>query len=417
MQIGTSASLPLQNLSLRARGRWHTGAFVLIAFWAVAGAGINLASAAGAPLLWWDLIHPFTVGVITTSILVYSTHFAEALTRTPAAGYRAVAARVALVQVGLVLLLAGRVGAEWTALADAAATLIVAALLWHLGAIARALRGSLAGSFAVTVPYYLAATAFLIGSVACAFAAGRELADYAALITAHQHAALWGFVWLTIVGTIVTLLPTLAEAQISATARRRCLGVLAAYCVGLAVALAFYGAGLNRAAGIAQLASALAAAGVVIPVVATALRGGQRRADFAPVSVLLGLAWLSALNAGDGLAAALGAAPRATIYALAPALIGAGLIQMITGVTAHLVPVLRGGGPGVLGAAKAKTTYAGPARLVLINFGAVTCVAGMALPGIIMVGIGLAGNVAAIISSFRGSAPAHAAPIHPREEK
>lgn len=110
----------IADVSLAARGRWHTIAASVIGFWVVVGVAINVAGNLGANVVWWELIHPFTIGAMTTAIIVYSTHFTEALTRMQARGYKSVAWRVALIQVGLVLLLVDRAGYDWGPLSDAA---------------------------------------------------------------------------------------------------------------------------------------------------------------------------------------------------------------------------------------------------------------------------------------------------------
>lgn len=118
----------VHDISLAARGRWHTLSAAIIAGWMLAGLGVLIAASFGAPVVWWDIIHPFTIGALTTAILVFSTHFTEALTRTAGGDYRGVGSRVGLVQIGLILLLIDRAGYDWGPLADVASILIIAAL-------------------------------------------------------------------------------------------------------------------------------------------------------------------------------------------------------------------------------------------------------------------------------------------------
>lgn len=391
---------PLSDVSLAGRRRWHTLAFAVIALWIFIGIGYVIARQFGAPVIWWELIHPFTIGALTTAIIVYSTHFAEALTRTATQNYRAVAARVALVQVGLLFLLIDRAGYDWGPLADAASLLIIASLAWHIWAIARALRGSLAGSFAVTVPFYIAAAAFMIVAVVCAVLAGRGVGNYSSLIAAHQRAAVWGFALLTIVGTVVTLLPTLSNTKISPTARARCLRALTVHCSGLSAAVVCYALGLPLPAGIAQLLTVLASALVIASVVSGVL-GGAPQVTAASASVLAGVFWMVALNAADAASVLAGAFPRAVTLVLMPAFVGGGLLQLVTGVLTHLLPTLRGGGREAVYEGRRRGTFAAPARVVLVNLGALITLTGPALAGIIMMGLGLIGHVAAICWSLK----------------
>nr|WP_255717435.1 beta-carotene 15,15'-monooxygenase [Corynebacterium sp. ACRPF] len=373
---------------MAARGRWHTLSAALIGLWIFTGLGLLIAASLGAPVVWWDIIHPFTIGALTTAIIVFSTHFTEALTRTAGGDYRGVGSRVGLVQLGLILLLIDRAGYDWGPLADAASALIIAALTWHLWFIARRLRGSLSGSFAVTVPFYIAASVFMIVSVVLVILSGNGVGEYSLLVGAHSRGMIWGFAWLTVIGTVVTLLPTLSATAISPTARARCTRALIVHCVGLALAMALYAVGLTRAAGVAQLLVVLAAVLIIQPVLATVM-GRSPRLTTATVAVIAGLLWVLALCAGDAISAAVGAYPRAITLILLPGFLGAGLLQLVTGVLHHLLPILIGARPNT-------TERTGYARLLLINLGGVLTLLGATVAGLIMMGIGLAANVIAV---------------------
>ena len=378
----------IHDVSLAARGRWHTLSAALIGLWIFTGLGLLIAASLGAPVVWWDIIHPFTIGALTTAIIVFSTQFTEALTRTAGGDYRGVGSRVGLVQLGLILLLIDRAGYDWGPLADAASALIIAALTWHLWFIARRLRGSLSGSFAVTVPFYIAASVFMIVSVVLVILSGNGVGEYSLLVGAHSRGMIWGFAWLTVIGTVVTLLPTLSATAISPTARARCTRALIVHCVGLALAMALYAVGLTRAAGVAQLLVVLAAVLIIQPVLATVM-GRSPRLTTATVAVIAGLLWMLALCAGDAISAAVGAYPRAITLILLPGFLGAGLLQLVTGVLHHLLPILTGARPNT-------TERTGYARLLLINLGGVLTLLGATVAGLIMMGIGLAANVIAV---------------------
>ncbi|WP_408932751.1 beta-carotene 15,15'-monooxygenase [Corynebacterium sp. YSMAA1_1_D6] len=389
--------MSLRDVSLAGRRRWHTLAFSLVAFWIVVGVGITVAGFVGAPVVWWDLIHPFTLGALTTAILVFSTHFTEALTRTPSAGYRGVGARVALVQLGLVLLLIDRASYDWGVLADIGSTLVIVAVAWHLWALWSTLRGSLSGSFAVTVPFYLAAACFMVASVAFVVVAAHGVGNYSLLVAAHSRGMVWGFAFLTILGTVVTLLPTFTRTPISAMARARCSRALTVHCVGLAIAMLADASGLTRAAGMAQLLAVLAAVLIIQPVLAGALGGVKNTAS---VSAMAGLVWMVALCAGDAAATIAGAYPRAVTLLLMPAFVGAGLLQLVTGVLHHMLPILAGA------ARPARGQTAGLVRVGAINLGGVLSVlgiAGVSTAGLIMMGLGLIANIAALVWAVTSS--------------
>ena len=378
----------IHDISLAARGRWHILTAALIAGWILVGLGLLIASSLGAPVVWWDIIHPFTIGALTTAIIVFSTHFTEALTRTAGGDYRGVGSRVGLVQLGLILLLIDRAGYDWGPLADAASALIIAALTWHLWFVARRLRGSLSGSFAVTVPFYIAASVFMIVSVVLVILSGNRVGEYSLLIGAHSRGMVWGFAWLTVIGTVVTLLPTLSATAISSTARARCTRALIVHCVGLGCAMALYAVGLTRAAGVAQLLVVLAALLIIQPVLATVM-GRSPRLTTATVAVIAGLLWMLALCAGDAISAAVGAYPRTITLVVLPAFLGAGLLQLVTGVLHHLLPILTGARPNTA----ERTGYA---RLLLINVGGLLSLLDATAAGLIMMGIGIAANIFAV---------------------
>lgn len=393
-------ALTVSDVSLRARGRWHTLAAAAVIWWMLVGVGVAVAHRFGASVAWWDVVHTFTVGAVTTAVIVYSTHFVEALTRTGAGRSTFVAIRVGIIQVALIALLVDRAGYDWGVLSDVAAGAVIAVLLWHIAVIVRRLRGSLAGRFAVTVPFYVAAAAFLILAILLAALAGNGVGDYSDLIGAHSRATVWGFSWLTVLGTVVTLLPTLSSTPISEVARRRCTRALSVHCAGLTAAVLLQALGLTEWAGAAQLLTVLAAVMVAQPIVAT-MFAGQGRWTTAAASVTAGLVWLIALSAADAASLIGGADARATTVLLAPSFLGGGLLQLVTGVLHHLLPTLIGGGPDKVRRARSLADRGGYARTVLLNLGALLALLAADGPakeaGLILLGLGLAGHVMHII--------------------
>ena len=43
----------IHDISLAARGRWHTLSAAIIAGWNLVGLGLLIASSLGAPVVWW----------------------------------------------------------------------------------------------------------------------------------------------------------------------------------------------------------------------------------------------------------------------------------------------------------------------------------------------------------------------------
>lgn len=395
------------DVSLKARGRWHTIVFGLISVWLVCGIALVIASNFGATIAWWAIVHSFTLGVVTTAILTYSLHFAEALTRQPTSSYQPIMVRISLVQVGLIVLLLDTTTGTWSMLSDIGATLVTIVVGWHLWVIFRMLRTSLSTNFAATVPFYLAALAFLITAVVVAVVASHGVGDYTRMIAIHSRLTIWGFAWLTVLGTIMTLLPTLTSTKIPPQVMKRCTFALALHSGGLIAACGFYAASWNTWAGISQLFMVVAAVLIMQPLLAGIFAKNQRLRA-AAISVMAGVIWLVALCAADAVCVGLGQETREITRALAPAFLGAGLLQLVTGVLLHLLPTLRGGGNHVVTAARQYADLGGWARLGLINFGAVlTLISPSQVPastavqaGLILIALGIAGHIDVLLSAL-----------------
>src|SRR5699024_11307097 len=67
----------------------------------------------------------------------------------------------------------------------------------------------------------------------------------------------------------------------------------------------------------------------------------NQRLRAAAISVMAGVIWLVALCAADAVCVGLGQETREITRALAPAFLGAGLLQLVTGVLLHLLLTLR----------------------------------------------------------------------------
>lgn len=397
------------DMSLIARGRWHTMVFGLISTWLVCGLGLIIASTFGARIAWWALVHSFTLGVVTTAILTYSLHFTEALTRQPTSTYRPIMVRISIVQIGLILLLFDTNSAGWSVLSDIGASAITIVVGWHCWVLYRMLKTSLSTKFAATVPFYLTALGFLIAAIVVAIIASHGIGDYTVMISIHSRLTIWGFAWLTVLGTIVTLLPTLTQTTIPPAVVKRCTGALALHSGGLIAGSGFLTIGWNSWAGLSQLSMVISAVLIMQPLLSSVF-AGHKGLRTASISVMTGIIWLLSLCAADAIAVTIGAETRDITRALAPAFLGAGLLQLVTGVLLHLLPTLRGGGNHVVTAAREFADFGGWARIGLINFGALLTLADPPAvhatsafqAGLILIALGIAGQVAVlIITLFR----------------
>ncbi|MDQ4490488.1 multicopper oxidase domain-containing protein [Sinomonas sp. ASV486] len=333
------------------RAWWHRWANAPTLAWLLAIAvlaGIHR----GIPASGWLLTHLAFLGAATNAIVVYSWHFAEALLRLPVPSRRAVAVRIVLLNAGATAAMAGVVSGFWPASVTGAAAVGLAAG-WHGVALLVRVRRALPSRFASTLRYYLAACALLpFGAAAGAVLALPGADDgelHARLLLAHESVNVLGWVGLSVLGTLVTLLPTMLRTRADDAAEptaRRALWFLLAGVLG-AAAGALAGQRLVVAAGLlAYLIGVLVSA---VPL-ARAVRSKPPVA-FAPLSAVASLLWL--IGALSWLLWITAAAPdwdalHLALADLTPALAAGFAAQVLLGALSYLLPVVFGGGPSVV---------------------------------------------------------------------
>lgn len=321
----------------------------------------------------WLLIHLLLLGAVSHAILVWSKHFADALLHSaPRAGDRRVqSARLLLINAGVTLVLGGVLGDVWPVTATGAAA-VAAAVLWHGVALVRQLKRALPARFAVTVRYYVAATCFLPLGAFLGTAIARGLPDrlHEQVVFAHAAINLLGWMGLTIVGTLVTLWPTMLRTRIaegSEKAARRALPALVVAIVVIAGG-ALAGQRLVTAIGIVGYLAGLAV--TAAPFVRSVR--GKPPSSYPTWSMLAGLLWL--IGALVVLAIDVGAAASWEVVGdrldwLATFLAAGFAAQVLLGALSYLVPVVLGGGPAQVRAANAVLEAGGALRVVTVNAG------------------------------------------------
>ncbi|MGC1214057.1 MAG: hypothetical protein WA890_22700, partial [Micromonospora sp.] len=182
----------------------------------------------------WLAIHLFLLGAATNAILIWSAHFTVAVLRAPAPpSRRAESVRLVALNVGvLAVLVGGAADRPWTGVAGAA--VVFAAVAAHLGWLAARLRTALPTRFAVTVRYYLAAAIALV--VGIPVGAAMLVVDEPArprLLLFHAHVNLLGWVTLTVLGTLLTLWPTVLRTRMAQNAVRAATVALPLVVTGL----------------------------------------------------------------------------------------------------------------------------------------------------------------------------------------
>lgn len=317
----------------------------------------------GASISWWACIHAFTLGALTTAVIGYSTHFTAALTRGPLQALWPLAVKIALIQGALIVML---LRPAWTTVHTMAACLIAAVMLWHATTLARMHRKAFANHLATTSWSYVIAALLL--ALAIGFAIAAQFVDkHDPLIAAHARSAVWGFGWITLVGTVITFLPTVAGVPM--VSRFQHARIFAAYGVLVVGASACIAAGWSRTGGVFLAGAAVVSAWVLFPTITQVIRA-DASLNAASLHITCGILWVLACMIGDAVALIAGSTARLGTAGALLALLGAGFAQSVLGATSQLVPVLTGSA-----AARDRLAAGLCFRAAMLNFGGLIAIA------------------------------------------
>ncbi|MGH2628958.1 MAG: hypothetical protein ACRDHI_00135, partial [Actinomycetota bacterium] len=324
------------------------------------------------PVSWrlglWLPLHLALAGAISTAISGAMQNFMLALTATPAPPSSLVAAQFLLVTTGAGLIAVGMPTATpWVTavggIAFVAAMAILARMLWQ------SWRRALNRRHAMPIAAYGAAITFvLVGATLGALMGSRVIDAELSLHAkrAHMTVNVLGWASLTVVGTLVTLLPTVLRQRMPSWPGRTVLGLLVG---GLILQLAGWGTvtPVLTAGGLAYAAGAL---GMVV-LVATLIRGARNWAIPTAAFHMMGaVAWFVA--GSIGLAVALLDGPAGFDRyrpVFLTAFVGGWLLQVLLGAWSYLLPMARPGHPTDRRRSLAVFELAAPIQLVLLNLG------------------------------------------------
>ncbi|QDO88703.1 copper oxidase [Ornithinimicrobium ciconiae] len=321
----------------------------------------------------WLMVHLVLLGAITHSIFVWSTHFAQALLKTPEAlDTRAnQSRRLALLLLGTTLVLIG-VPTTWWWLVLTGAILVSVAVLWHALMLRRRLRNALPGRFRITIRYYQVAAICLPVGIAfgATLALGLSQNWHDRLLVAHMMTNLLGWVGLTVTGTLITLWPTMLRTPMDTRAEH--LARLALPILGVSLVIITTGAlsGLRQVtvSGLVLYAAGLAWWGRAL------WQPARRRPprEFATASVASALLWL-AVGIGTTIALVAQGSVSDSVGTLGAIFVVGFAAQLLTGALSYLMPTALGGGPSVVRAGQAVFNKIAALRLVIINVGLAMC--------------------------------------------
>ena len=399
------------------RGFWPLRDLPVV-FWLVATGVVALVHPF-VPAPRWLMLHLLLLGAVSHAILVWSRHFADALLHTPPqpGDRRVQSTRLLLLNAGVLLVVSGVLTHAWPVTVTGAVA-VGTAVGWHGVALVRQMRSALPSRFGATVRYYVAATVMLPAGATLGTILARGLADpmHGQLTLAHAAINMLGWMGLTVVGTLVTLWPTMLRTRMADGAERAAR--LALPVLTGAVVVVAGGAVLGvRAVVVAGLVSYLGGLGLVaVPFVRTVL--AKRPSSYPTWSVLAGLGWL--VTSLGAMAVGIATAPSwqeadDRVAWLVPLLSAGFGAQVLLGALSYLVPMALGGGPSAVRAANRVLDRGGALRVVLVNGGLL--IASLPVPSVVRVVAtvlvlgGLTAFVPLLLAGIRASRRAKAAPV------
>ncbi len=205
-----------KNTLLLGRADWHMRANAVVIFYLIAALLFGVfqkTSEGGEPT--WLTVHLLLLGAVTNAIVTWSDHFVSALLWARSQNRTRQMTIISLLNLGIVGVLFS-VSKHVHVLLILSALLMAGAIVYYLRGIATLLKHSLNKRFKGVVAFYqLAALMILVGitlGVIDTFKSDEDIWQ-SRITLAHLHANLLGWVGLTIIGTLVTLWPTVLRTQ------------------------------------------------------------------------------------------------------------------------------------------------------------------------------------------------------------
>ncbi|SDI14422.1 nitrite reductase (NO-forming) [Arthrobacter subterraneus] len=352
-----------------ARASWHRKASRPVLVWFVLLIVLAMVHR-WVPEARWLLVHMFVLGMVTNSILIWSQHFAEALlkNRLGEEARRTQVGRIRLLNLGIVVTIAGVLAGVW-ALTLAGAVVVGAMVTWHAVSLMQQMRRALPSRYGATIRYYIAAALLL--PVGAAFGAvlayGLDGQAHGRFLLAHQAVNILGFVGLTVMGTLITLWPTMLRTRMVDGLARAGRWGLAALLGGTAL----------TAAGALGGWPVVGALGVLVYLDGVGFIGlylfrcarQKRPDDYSTFSVAASLLWLAGSLAALLVIIVTGPLEPDRLQALTVPFVAGFMAQVLLGAMSFLMPTVMGGGPAAVRGALAELSRFAMLRIVVINLG------------------------------------------------
>lgn len=350
------------------RATWHRRASKPVTYWIFALFAV-LMTHRWIPESTWLMVHMVTLGLITNSILIWSQHFTEALLkhRLPDTARPVQLARIYTLNASMIVLMVSIIFNIYP-LTIIGSVGVGGAVAWHGLALLSQLKEALPARFNSTVKYYIAASWLLpVGATFGAILAhdGTSAEWHGRLLLAHEAVNILGFVGLTVVGTLMTLWPTMLRTKMLPSAVTRSLRALALMCAGIAVSVLGALLGINLLAGAGLLIYAAGLVLVAALLVATCVQ--KKPTEFAPISVGAGFTWFIAGTLATAYIVFTSPFDGMNLRSMTPVLVVGFLVQVLVGAMSYLLPARMGGGPKAVRQANREFNRFATGRIVMVN--------------------------------------------------
>ena len=363
-------ALTPEEISRKASGRatWHRRASKPVSIWMFA-LFTMLFIHRWVPNSVWLMVHMVTLGLITNSILIWSQHFAEGILKVkiPDESRKVQVGRIYALNLSMIILMIGVVWAIYP-LTLVGATGVGLMVAWHGLYLLQQMRQALPARFISTIYFYVVAMWLLpVGAVFGAILA-RDIPStdwMGRLLLAHESVNILGFVGLTVVGTLMTLWPTMLRTKMHPSAVQHSKVGLGGMLAGLTITTiaALFGARLIAGAGLVLYAlSLLVIAGILIRTCTA-----KKPTDYPTLSVAVGFCWLILSVVWVAVMVFTTEFSELHLRTVTPAFVAGFLMQTLLGAMSYLLPVRMGGGPAAVRAANKEFNRFSFGRVAIIN--------------------------------------------------
>jgi nitrite reductase (NO-forming) len=338
-----------KNTLLLGRADWHMRANAFVVLYLVAALlfGVFQRTEEGGEPTWLT-VHLLLLGAVTNAIITWSDHFVSALLWARSQNRTRQMTIISLLNLGIVgVLFSISQHVHWLLIVSA--TLIAGVIAYYLRGITSLIKPSLNKRFKEVIAFYqLAALMILLGITLGVVDAYKSDTDIwqPRITLAHLHANLLGWVGLTIVGTLVTLWPTVLRTQMHEKAITRAKLGLKFMIVGILGSIV--GSLFNQPSVLA-MSVAMYLVGSVITLAPAALLLRRRLPDRSSSWMLFsGVIGLALLLTGEVVLVLTFQAPEKILTAIEAHLLlifTLWLLPILLGALTYLLPVVLGRGP------------------------------------------------------------------------